>query len=357
MILYHSDVNAPLKCTVQIDSISEEQSVRLEGHLYKYKDKVEVPPLGQIDDQLIIANCGLDSALAMTNCKKLQFGKEKCVKLHVGADKNICPDNLIDTWELKAKNKVTSILDLEDVESEKHCMEKVSSWTYLGDVIQNNGKNDLNIQNRIQRGAGAKQQVLQMLEDLTLGDFYFERAMILRSSLFVSSLISNSESWIGLTKKNITDLETVDEQLLRKILSAHSKTPKELMYLELGALPVRFILMSRRINFLWYLINDKEGSLLKRFFKAQCDQPIRGDWVSTVNQDLIELDINLSFEEIERISKDAFKELVKKNVKKCALDYLKKLQQTHSKARNLPYDELDLQMYLKSGTNKMTIKV
>ena len=94
----------------------------------------------------------------------------------------------------------------------------------------------------------------------------------------------------------------------------------------------------------------------KRFFKAQCDQPIRGDWVSTVNQDLIELDINLSFEEIERISKDAFKELVKKNVKKCALDYLKKLQQTHSKARNLPY-ELDLQMYLKSGTNKMTIKV
>ena len=56
MILYHSDVNAPLKCTVQIDSISEEQSVRLEGHLYKYKDKVEVPPIGQIDDQLIIAN-------------------------------------------------------------------------------------------------------------------------------------------------------------------------------------------------------------------------------------------------------------------------------------------------------------
>ena len=180
--------------------------------------------------------------------------------------------------------------------------------------------------------------------------------MILRSSLFLSSLISNSEAWIGLTKKNITDLETVDEQLLRKMLSAHSKTPKELLYLELGALPVRFILMSRRINFLWYLINDKEGSLLKRFFEAQCDQPIRGDWVSTVKQDLAELEISLSFEEIERISKDAFKELVKKKVKKGALEYLQKLKQTHSKAKNLSYDELDLQMYLKSGTSKMTIK-
>ena len=38
------------------------------------------------------------------------------------------------------------------------------------------------------------------------------------------------------------------------------------------------------------------------------------------------------------------------------MDYLRKLQQTHSKAMNLSYDELDLQIYLKSGTNKMTIK-
>ena len=178
----------------------------------------------------------------------------------------------------------------------------------------------------------------------------------MRMSLLSSSLISNSESWVGLTKKNITDLETVDEQLLRKILSAHSKTPKELLYLELGALPVRFILMSRRINFLWYLINDKEESLLKRFFKAQCDQPIRGDWVSTVKQDLAELEINLSFEEIEKISKEAFKDLVKQKVRKGAFEYLQKVQHTHSKDKNLSYNELDLQMYLKSGTNKMTIK-
>ena len=77
--------------------------------------------------------------------------------------------------------------------------------------------------------------------------------------------------------------------------------------------------------------------------------------MSTVKQDLADLEINLSFEEIARISKDAFKEIVKKKVKKGALEYLQNLQQTHSKAKNLVYDELDLQLYLKSGTNKMTI--
>ena len=214
----------------------------------------------------------------------------------------------------------------------------------------------MNINNRVQRGAGAIKQVIQMLEELTLGDYYFEGAIILRASLFLSSLISNSEAWVNLTKKNVTDLEKVDEQLLRKILSAHPKTPTELLYLELGAIPVRFKLMSRRINYLWYLIHDEEGSLLKNFFEAQCEQPTRGDWVSTVKQDLAVLDIKTSFEEIANISKEAFKKLVKDKVQKAALDYLTNLQLSHSKSSNLCYDDLSLQGYLKSGKNKMTIK-
>ena len=277
--------------------------------------------------------------------------------MHAGADKKICPENLIDTWKLEGSNdKVSSINDLVDKESHKHCMKTIDSWTYLGDVLESNGKNDKNIQNRVQRGAGAKKQVIQMLEELTLGDFYFEGAMLLRASLFLSSLISNSEAWVNLTKKNVTDLEKVDEQLLRKILSAHPKTPTELLYLELGAIPVRFILMSKRINYLWYLIHDKEGSLLKTFFEAQCDQPIKGDWVSTVKKDMADLNIQMSFEEIADIPKEAFKKLVKEKVHKSALEYLKQLQLTHSKSENLNFDDLNLQGYLKSGTSTMTIK-
>ena len=47
-------------------------------HLYLYKDSVPLPPLGMLDDQLCIANYGLDSVLAnahlncQTNIKSLQ---------------------------------------------------------------------------------------------------------------------------------------------------------------------------------------------------------------------------------------------------------------------------------------------
>ena len=64
----------------------------------------------------------------------------------------------------------------------------------------------------------------------------------------------------------------------------------------------------------------------------------------------------MTFEELGNISQEAFKELVKKCVRKSALNYLKQLQQTHNKAKYLTYYDLNLQSYLESGTSKMTIK-
>ena len=94
----------------------------------------------------------------------------------------------------------------------------------------------------------------------------------------------------------MSKLESVDEDLLRKILSAHSKTPKELLYLETGNIPVRFMLKSRRLNFLWYILNEEDDTLLNRFFIAQLNHPLKGDWVSQVKSDMNELDIDYTFD-------------------------------------------------------------
>ena len=46
--------------------------------------------------------------------------------------------------------------------------------------------------------------------------------------------ISNRDAWYNVTRKEISSLESVDETLIRKIFSAHSKIPLELLYLETG---------------------------------------------------------------------------------------------------------------------------
>ena len=55
---------SPLKCTCTIDNIADKHIENLSEHPYLYKDSVPLPPLGMVDDQLCIANCGLDSVLA-----------------------------------------------------------------------------------------------------------------------------------------------------------------------------------------------------------------------------------------------------------------------------------------------------
>ena len=85
----------------------------------------------------------------------------------------------------------------------------------------------------------------------------------LRESYLVNGLLFNSEVWYDLKEKDIRELEEIVEALLRKILNAHSKTPLEALYLELGVLPLRFIITikARRINYLRYLANLKENEL------------------------------------------------------------------------------------------------
>ena len=201
----------------------------------------------------------------------------------------------------------------------------------------------------------AVSQIMEMMNDLCLGQYYFEAGNLLRNSLLLSTMVSNSEAWYNLTSKEITDLESVDELLLRKVLSAHSKTPKETLYLESGNTPIRFILMSRRLNFLHYILNEDENSLVRRFLQAQMECS-KGDWITTVNADMEELEMDMTLEDIKMLSKTGWKELVSKKVQKRAFNYLSELKSTHSKARNLQYSRLRLQSYLKSNQNDLSIQ-
>ena len=113
--------------------------------------------------------------------------------------------------------------------------------------------------------------------------------------------------------------------------------------------------MSRRLNFLHYILHEDENSLIYLFLMAQSDNPGKNDWVHTVNEDLQRLDIQLNFEGIKQTSKSSFKQLVKERVRTKAFHYLTQLQQTHSKSKDLKYSEFKLQDYLKPDNN-MTIK-
>ena len=262
--------------------------------------------------------------------KKLKFhspvttGKSKCHKLHVGISNSLCPDLLVHGSP----------------------MECVKSDTYLGDVIEATGSNTENIKSRILRGKGVLAQIRKYLDTVSFGSHYFKIALLLRESLFLSSILTNSESWYGLTQSQITDLENLDQIFFRSLFEVPHTVPSVALYLETGSLSIGTILKMKRINYLHYLVNLDNSEMLSKFFFAQWENPVTSDWTLEAKKNLIELGISTDIKVLKKISKNVFKNLVKKQAKSYEFKRLLEIKETKSKMKKLFYPQFKIQEYL-----------
>ena len=91
-------------------------------------------------------------------------------------------------------------------------------------------------------------QIENILETVSLGEHYFDIALLLRESLLINSMLSSVEIMYGLKASYYQDLESVDKLLLRKvILKTKVSTPYESLFLELGIIPLHMVIEARRI--------------------------------------------------------------------------------------------------------------
>ena len=110
-------------------------------------------------------------------------------------------------------------------------MELKQEQTYLGDLLCADGTHTKKVQQRSNKGLGVINQIMSILESTFFGKYFFEVASILRESLFLSSLLLNSEAWVNYTDKDVRILEQCDETLLSKILDCDSNTSNALEYI------------------------------------------------------------------------------------------------------------------------------
>ena len=149
-------------------------------------------------------------------------------------------------------------------------------------------------------------------------------------------------------------LETVDAILLRKILKAPKSTPIEMLYLELGCIPYQELVQQRRLMYLYYILNEDPKSMISKFFETQRKNPTRKDWVTTVKNDLEELKMDLTFEDIKVLRKNEFKAMIKRKIQNKAMEKLEQKKKSHSKVKNIQHGFLEMQTYLKSTKIQMT---
>ena len=319
----------PMQCSNSIDTIGKR--CRDRGiHFYLYKHMVRVVPLSMVDDILGIGKCG-KSSLALNmfistqiQMKKLRFSQRKCHKLHVGKSTTFCP-------ELRVHGSP---------------MRLVHTDTYLGDVLSSDGKNTANIDARISKGHGILSNILKYLETVSFGAHYFKIALLLRESLLLNGILTNSECWYGISEAEIKRLESLDLTFFRNLFEVPHTVPTVGLYLETGSLSIHTILKVRRLLFLQYLVKLKPSEMLSKFFWAQWNKPAKLDWTLDVIKDLEALGIVKSIDQIKSMSKYSYKKLVMKKAREFELNRCLEIKATKSKMKNLIYPGLELQDYL-----------
>ena len=343
-------------CTNSIDKMSKDKELEP----LKYKDAVDIPTLGFVDDIVDVNDCGekTEEANKYTtnemNKRRLQLSKDKCAKMHIGRKRKTdeithkCSEVKIDNWKVK-KKKVGDNIVLEDEYQGEVEIKEVQEYEYLGDIVLSNGSCTKNVKKRIAKGYGMIREIKEILENTFFGSYYIEALILLRNSMLISVLTYNLEVSPKLSKTDIKQLEEVDLKLLRESLSLSSKSSKTLIYAELGLLSVEYILKKKRLLYLHNLLTRPEENLARKVLLQMINIQTTGDWIQTVNKDLKDFQLLLDYDQISNISKPSFKKIV---VDACRETYFKNIclsKQKLSKGSEICYVELKLQMYLKSS--------
>ena len=354
--IMQGDVLGPLVSSNMVDKHVGKVAIET-GNFYTYKNKVTIPPLAMVDDTLGISLCGLQTKRMSeflnrrTNLMNLQFGCDKCDKLHIGKrqHEDICTTLTIDSWEEEIYENEAGNKSVKDTFKGREAMNEAHEKKYLGDIISRDGSNKKNIKDRTNKAQGNVNKIVKGLFERPYGKHFFNAAKLMREGILLSGLLNNSESWINVTKKDIEDLEKPDISLLRQIPSKSGNPSKCFLQLELGIIPVKFVIMQKRMNFLYYILNESMDSMLSQVYMAQKEDSRKGDFIDLTNRDRESLNIEYEDEEIKSMTKHSWKKFVKEKVKLAAFTELKNKNSRKEKTKEIHFEELKLSEYLEEN--------
>ena len=132
--------------------------------------------------------------------------------------------------------------------------------------------------------------------------------MILLNSLIRSSVLYGTEAMYNITENEIRELERIEEKQMKSIFKAETgiQVPLHIMYLDGGQVPARYQIKRYKPNFMQYILQQNEESLLYKMLEAQILQPVKGDWFSECYKILEEFNIILQPESIKLMKREEF---------------------------------------------------
>ena len=292
---------------------------------------VRIATLAYVDDLIDVNDSGDNTTLAHNNAqtfskkKKLEYTPDKCnIMLVNGKKSDVIPELFIEETKVK----------------------EVHAVVCLGDVFNSKGNNDDLVNDRIKRGTASMISIHGFMREVQRGIHTVSVFLLLHNAIFMAGLIFNAQAWSNLTDKNLERITTIQLKFLKKIMTAKQATSNSFVFLEMGILPVKYELHKRQLSFLHHIIHLSEDDPVRKVWKYQTSLPDHNNWWSGVKKLMSDYAINMTEQQIQETSKEAFKQRVKKAVKKVAFEDLKRESKSKEKTNKIEYSEFEPQKYM-----------
>ena len=251
----------------------------------------------------------------------------------------------VDNWSVEhVENPATGDTELVETYTGQVQIGQTTEQRYLGFILSSSGDNMANIRALQKKSIGTIKKIFTKLHSLNLQQYYFEVGMIFMNIMLRSSILYACETYYNLKETEIRQIERIEENFMRQLIKTTKGCPINQIYLELGQPPARYDIYKLRMFFLKYILDQEEESTIYKCFNLQLLHPTKGDWASTTKRDLKQLNINLSIDEIKKISVNRFKSLVRVKCQEAAYNYL--MNKRGSKGSEIIYSQVEMSEYL-----------
>ena len=178
-------------------------------------------------------------------------------------------------------NKINLTVNNKDIEV-------VKEYKYLGDYFNEKGNNDSLIDNRIKNVYMKLLTIKAICKELYLGQYDIVVRIKLYESIFISSLLHNCQSWTNLRKSSdIRKMLTLQTKYLKQMLHVPYSCANIGIFLELGILPVNYLIDIRRITFLHHIYNLPNDDPVQQLHYQQQKFEYESNWSNEIKNKLL----------------------------------------------------------------------
>ena len=218
----------------------------------------------------------------------------------------------------KKKNKKYNI----ELNIKNGLIKQTNDYKYLGEWYNEKGDHSTSIAKRRERELYYIKQIKLYGNEYKLGKSTLITRPKIYKTVIIPTIFYNVETWSNINKKEINELERIQESIIKSICEQRITTPYYGIVSELGIWPVEQQIEYKKIMLLPNIVTTEGERLLKEVINDQIEQTWKGCWTEQVKTICNKYNINIY--NIKEYNKQKLKTIVKQRIDTFLNMYLQK---------------------------------